>query len=418
MKFKKEQFISHRTILSNLSYMSLLQIFLLLAPLITYPYLVRILGKELYGAVLTAQMLVSYASVLIDFGSNDVCAKHVSLNRDNQQELSKIVNSVIVLRLIIWTICFFIYAAIVYAVPAYNDYFLLFILSYGMSCNEMLFPQFFFQGIERMKYITVVSISTKVIFIILIFFLVKNAGDYLLVPVLYSIGYLFGGVISLHVVYRKLGLSFFFPSKKDMIYYFKDSSAIFSTNLISTIKDKINYLLVGSYLGMSSVVVYDLGYKLLVILSKPSNILATVMLPNLAKSKNVVALKKTIIISFLITSFCVFVANIFMSDIVSFFIGNRDDIDILPIRLFTIVPMILSISVIICNDYFIAFGYNKFALYSIIITTCGYLIVLGLLLMENYLSSVYSFILLSIFAYMIELLYRLFILIKASKRNG
>lgn len=408
----KHGILQHKVVVSNLSYMSALQLFLLLAPLITYPYLVRVLGKELYGAILTAQMLVSYASVLIDFGSNEVCAKHISLNRDNLKLLSRIVNSVICLRFLIWLISFFIFLLVITIVPAYNKYFVLFLLSYGMTSNELLFPQFFFQGIEKMKYITIVSITTKLLFIILIFIVVQEPDDYLLVPVLYSVGYFAGGMISIYIIYKKMGLCFYIPSKNDMLFYLKDSSAIFSTNLISTIKDKINYLFVGSYLGMSSVVVYDLGYKLVALFSKPSNILAAVMLPRLAKSRKLTILKKTLAISLIITSIAVLIANIFMWHIVEFFIGTTE-VDVLPIRLFTIVPVILSISVIICIDYFIAFGHNKYALYSIIVTTSGYLVFLCFLLLSNSLNSIYSFILLSMTAYLIELLYRMFVFKKA-----
>ena len=70
---------SHKVLIENFSYLAFLQVFLLLYPLITYPYLVDVLGKEIYGIVLTAQMLASYASLFIDFGSNFVCAKHVSI---------------------------------------------------------------------------------------------------------------------------------------------------------------------------------------------------------------------------------------------------------------------------------------------------------------------------------------------------
>ena len=56
---------SHKVLIENFSYLAFLQVFLLLYPLITYPYLVDVLGKEIYGIVLTAQMLASYASLLI-----------------------------------------------------------------------------------------------------------------------------------------------------------------------------------------------------------------------------------------------------------------------------------------------------------------------------------------------------------------
>ena len=98
---------SHKVLIENFSYLAFLQVFLLLYPLITYPYLVDVLGKEIYGIVLTAQMLASYASLFIDFGSNFVCAKHVSINRDNKAKLSEILSNVLFVRLVIFIIFFF-----------------------------------------------------------------------------------------------------------------------------------------------------------------------------------------------------------------------------------------------------------------------------------------------------------------------
>ncbi len=57
---------ANKTIAENFIYITLLQVFLLVAPLITYPYLVKVLGREVYGMVITAQVLVSYFSIVID----------------------------------------------------------------------------------------------------------------------------------------------------------------------------------------------------------------------------------------------------------------------------------------------------------------------------------------------------------------
>ena len=136
---------SHKVLIENFSYLAFLQVFLLLYPLITYPYLVDVLGKEIYGIVLTAQMLASYASLFIDFGSNFVCAKHVSINRDNKAKLSEILSNVLFVRLVIFIIFFFIYSFVAYIVPSYRSKFLIFILTYALCTNDLLFPQFFFR---------------------------------------------------------------------------------------------------------------------------------------------------------------------------------------------------------------------------------------------------------------------------------
>ncbi|MBO5188991.1 MAG: oligosaccharide flippase family protein [Alistipes sp.] len=401
----KEFVRKHRVVLANLSYISILQLVLLAAPLITYPYLVRILGRELYGMVLTAQMLVSYASLIIDFGSNNVCAKHVSLHRDNNVKLSEIVSSVLCVRVLLWCCAFFVYIGIVWLVPAYRAYWVLFLISYGLTIQELLFPQYFFQGIEQMKYITIVHTIIRVTFIVLVFVAVKQETDYLYFPVLYTIGYLLGGIYALHLIFNKMRVRFYVPSFKTMLFYVKDASPLLATDLICTIKDKINYLFVGAFVGMGEVVIYDLGLRLNGLLNKPTNILSTVLLPRFAQTKNLRAAKNVITWSLIVNVLLYAGVNLVLPYLVEFFI--HEPIDVLPIRILLLGPVILSVSAMICYIVFIAMGYNTYVLKSIVATTIVYLVALGIAFMGGYKHELYTYVIVAVIAYAAELFYRL-----------
>ena len=188
----------NKVLVENFSYISALQIFLLLSPLITYPYLVRVLGRELYGWVITAQVIAGYCSLIVDFGFKSVSAKHVSIYRENKDKLSEILSSVLLVRFLLWFFCFIVYTIIVYQIDSYREHIWLFLFSFGITFNELLFPQFFFQGIEKMKYIAILNIGIRLFFLLLIFIVVKETEDYVIVPLLSSIGYFLGGVVSLY----------------------------------------------------------------------------------------------------------------------------------------------------------------------------------------------------------------------------
>lgn len=395
---------SNHTIVENFTYVSILQAFVLLAPLITYPYLVRVLGRDIYGVVITAQVLASYASIIIDFGSNSVCAKFVSINRNNKQALSEIVSSVLTVRATLCILCFIVYCIIVYLVPAYRAFALLFLLSYGMTFNDVLFPQYFFQGIEKMKYSTIINIGIKSLFIILVFFLVKTQEDLLVVPILYSCGYIIAGIISMFILFKGIGLSFYIPPFERMKYYIKESSAIFATDLICTIKDKFSYFLLGAGVGMGNVVVYDLGLKINSLLTKPVQIVSTVLFPRFAANRSMAKFKKVLFMNLTIASVLVIITNIFLHQIVLFFI--HEEIDLIPLRLFSIAPILLSVSSTISSNLFVAFGYNKLVLYSIIITTCAYIVAVVVFYLSGHFDSIYTFIVISLISYFAEFLYR------------
>lgn len=407
---KKERIKSlvsnNKTLLANFSYVTVLQVFLIVAPLITYPYLVRVLGKDLYGYVILAQVLASYASILINFGSDSVCAKHVSINRDNKEKLSEIVSSVLSVRAVLWAICLVIYVIIILLIPSYRQFFLLFLFSYGLTANELLFPQYFFQGIEQMKYSTIVNIIIKLVFILLIFVVVKSPSDYLYVPLLTTAGYFFGGGYALWIIFKQMGLRFFVPSYKVAKYYIKESVDILATDVVCTIKDKLNYLLLGAFSGSANVVVYDLGLKLYTFISKPASIVSVVFFPRSAKTKSIRQFNKMLSLIVVINVFLILLTNIFLPEIVRFFLN--EDIDLLPIRLFTFAPLFSTTSAFIISNLCIAYGYNRYVLYSILFTTLIYVVTLTVMYFTHFLNSLYAFVLLAVISYFAEFVYRVY----------
>lgn len=405
----------NKVLVENFAYMALLQVFIMAYPLITYPYLVEVLGREIYGVFLTAQVLVSYVSLFVDFGSNFVCTKHISLNRDNPLKLASILSNVLAVRFVIFVILFLVYSLIILIVPQYSKYKVIYLLTFGFVTNELFFPQFFFQGLEKMKLISIINVITKIILLPFIFILVKNANDVYMVPIIYSFGFFIGGLISLYYIRFILKLKFVRPSLKESIYYIKDCSSVFATDLICTVKDKFNYFFVGSMLGMSEVVIYDLGVKLYTLAAKPYIIICTVLFPRLAKSRNLNHVKNTVLFTFLITLIVIVLANLFLNEIVLFFLNEQ--IDLFPIRLFLFAPLILSVSYVISNNFFVAFGYNKYLFYSIVFTTIVYVMLLISCYFFNFLNNVTIFVMISIVSFSVELIYRLFLVRKICKNK-
>lgn len=401
-----EKLKNNKTILKNFSYLTILQVFLLLSPLITFPYLIKVLGKECYGLIVTAQVLVSYFSLIIEFGTNGVCAKYVSINRENKKVLSEIVCSILFFKFSLFVMSFLLYLLIVAIVPVYHTHWLMFVLMYSLTFNELLFPQYYFQGMERMGVITILNISFKLIFILLIFIVIKDINDYIYMPILYGVGHLVVGLISLYIVFQKDKLSFQIPNFRIIFKYVKEASIIFSTDIITTIKDRLNYLLIGKYINMGDVVVYDLAIKLNGFIIRPVNILASVLFPDFARNRNISKLRKSIIISFVCVIGLVLIVNIFLDPIIMFFLHER--IDNVPIRLFSIAPISLSVSYMLSYNFLLAFGYNKVLLQSIIVTTIIYILSLIVTFIFHRENSLYSFVVVALISYLSELLFRLY----------
>lgn len=398
---------SNKTLLENFSYISLLQVFILLAPFLTYPYLTRVLGTELYGLVLTAQMLASYATIIVRFGFDSVSSRHISINRDDKSKLSEIMSSILTMRGGLWVVSFIFYIAVVLLIPVYRENLLLFLFSYGLTLNVLLFPQFFFQGIEKMKFITIINVIIQAIFIVLTFIVIKEPSDYIFVPLLHAVGYLIGGIISLYIIFHRYGIEFRMPKKSEAEYYFKDALPLFTTDAVCTIKDKLNYLLLGLSVGMSEVVIYDVGSKLTSLAIQPLTIINTVLFPKMAKDRNDNHFKKIGMMVTVAIIAMVIVINLFLEPIVYILIGKP--VPLLPVRILLLSPIFLGMSSYISSSLIVARGYNKYMFYSILVTTATYVILLLVLFVLGQLNTVMSFIALTVVSYFVELLYRVFI---------
>lgn len=292
MKNIKRYFYTYKILLSNFSYLSLLEIFGLLFPLLSYPYLIRVLGKELYGAVVYAQSIMAYITIIINFGFNVSATKDISENRNNTTKLKEIFSSVIILKIIIAIIVLLIYCFCVYYFhPKYQ---ILYLASIGLCLQEIFFPTWFFQGVERMKYITYISFFSRLFFLICIFLFIRNNSDYFLVPVINSLGGLFAAVISLIIIKLNFDVSISKVTLKTMKQYFTDSIPFFLSRLSAIVSEKTNTILLGAFVNFSCVASYDLALKVINIAKTPFMLIAQVLYPSVTKSKNMVFVKKVI----------------------------------------------------------------------------------------------------------------------------
>ncbi len=129
----------NKVIFENFSYLTLFQVLSLIFPLITYPYLTRTLGAELYGLVITAQVLSSYCSIIVQFGFPLVSARHISIHKDDPNELSRVMSAILCAQFALWIASFVVYLGVINVVEVYREHFWLFFYSFFLTVT--IFPK-------------------------------------------------------------------------------------------------------------------------------------------------------------------------------------------------------------------------------------------------------------------------------------
>jgi PST family polysaccharide transporter len=143
-------------------------------PLITVPYLVRVLGPAKFGLVAFAQALIQYFITFTDYGFQLTATRAISVARDDAGKVSRIFSAVTLTKAVFMLASFAAVSAIVFSVPKFRQDALLYIFAFGMVIGDVLFPVWLFQGLERMKFIAALNLLSRALFVMAIFIFVRK----------------------------------------------------------------------------------------------------------------------------------------------------------------------------------------------------------------------------------------------------
>ncbi len=250
-----------KTIASNFVSLTVLQGANYLLPLLILPFLVRTLGSEKFGLVMFAQSLATLLKIVVDFGFTMSGTREISLARNDKKKLSEIFCAIILIKTGLIIVGFIILFFIVELFTRFTVDSEVYYLSFGIVIGQAIFPVWFFQGIEKMKFVTVVNIFAKVIFTVLIFLAIREESDYILVPIFNSLGFIIAGLLGLF-----LSLKYIFivvPRISLVKRLLKESSSLFFAKFASTLYTSSNVFILGLFTGNTIVGVYSSMEKLI-----------------------------------------------------------------------------------------------------------------------------------------------------------
>jgi len=247
---------------NNFIYLFFLQGANYFLPLLTFPYLVKVLGVESFGVLALATALVAYFGVVTDYGFNLTATKEISLYREDKNRVEEIFSAVMSIKLVLLLLSFSVLYVLTLLFDSLYEYQEVYLLTFGNIVGQVLFPIWFFQGMEQMKYITYLNLISKSIFTLAIFIFVGQAEDLYLVPLFVAIGSSVAAILALGIIYYNFNISFKFQSKERLTYYLKEGWHIFLSRLYVSIYTKTNTILLGMFTNNLTVGYYAIAEKI------------------------------------------------------------------------------------------------------------------------------------------------------------
>lgn len=279
-----KEFLKEKTsnkVFQNYIYLLLIQGANFILPLVTFPYLVRVLESEKYGLVMIAQSVAIFFTIIVDFGFSISATREVSKLSLNKKKLSEYYWSVLLIKIFLLIISFLILLLLVNSVDKFIQDPLVYLFSFGLVLGQGIFPTWFFQGIEKMQIISFINISAKVFFTLAIFVFILKPDDYIYVPILNGTGFIISGFVGF--VYSIKFVNFYVPKFKDLLPIIKESSSLLVSNLAVSLYTSSNVLVLGFFGGDIIAGVYASIEKLITASKSLYIPLYQALFPNLSK---------------------------------------------------------------------------------------------------------------------------------------
>lgn len=225
----KEKIDNHKSLIESVFSLSVLNGLSVLLPLATLPYILRVVGMANYGVYSYVYVLIQYLLLISRYGFNYSATKQIAQNRENLNQINRIYNAVVISRMLLLLFGIFLFAILSFLLLRTCEHKLIFLFGIGMVLGDVLNPIWLYQGMEKMRYMTIVNVCSKLIFTLLVFILIRKESDFRYIMLYNSCGWLLAGVLSTIIAVRQFRIHFKFPTKEDIKFQFKEGRALFGT---------------------------------------------------------------------------------------------------------------------------------------------------------------------------------------------
>ena len=408
----KEKVLAKNTLM-----LYIMQISSYVFPLLSFPYLTRILGAEKYGIVVFANSIMSYFTLFIEFGFLLSGTNSCSQNSDDKKKLGHITFGIIKAKSFLIVVALIPLLICCLFVEKIKSDALFFILSFIGVFLTIFLPDFLYRGIEKMSIITYRVVFAKAVYTAIIFICIHKESDYMIVPIA-TIGSNFVAVfLTWFDIYKKKYVTFTKVTFLETLMYLKESSLFFLSRIASTFYTSLNTVLLGFNFPSSNVGQYGVASTLTNTCRSLLSPISDSIYPYMVKQKNFRLVKKIILVlEPIIIAGCILLWFI-AEPVIRIACGEGYEAAVPMLR--AMIPIIaITLPAYLCGYPVLgALGQIKWANLSVVISASFHVIGIIILFSLGKVGFI-SIIVLTCITQVIELLIRLFVILRTIKNEN
>ena len=308
--------------IKNTSSLYILNIVKLLFPLLTLPYLTRVLSLDAYGMVTYVKALIAYVQLVIDFGFMLSATKNIVNACANPSKIGRIVGDTLAEKIFLSIISTLIYSILMWQIPIMRENILFSVLYLLATVTNIFIFDFLFRGIEKMHAVAIPYVVSKTIITVLTFIVVKDDSSILWIPILEGVGNLVAAVVSYGFLHH-YGIKLSFSDLPVWVKDLKESSIYFLSNFATTIFGVFTTVISGFYLQSQEIAFWGIAMQLLSAAKSLYNPIANSLYPHMIRTKDIQSVKKINRIMLVLIIFGVLIVLFFSNQILSIIGGEK-----------------------------------------------------------------------------------------------
>lgn len=285
-----------RVVVNNTLLLYVMQVSKYVFPLITFPYLTRVLQPTNYGIITFANAVMAYFQMFIDFGFLQSATRDCSYFRHDKDRLALIVGSVIQAKILLWLVGLVIIFTLVVFSNVFLGRELYILLSYIPVFLGIFIADYLFRGLETMKIITYRTIIGRTIYTALLFLFVRKAELYIFIPLITSFGEVIIIIWTMYYIYNDIGLKLKIVSWNETVSALKGSAIFFLSRIATTAYSSTNIVVLGLLYDNAMLAQFGVANSLISNIRSMFSPIADSLYPYMIQKKNYTLVGRTLVI--------------------------------------------------------------------------------------------------------------------------
>ncbi|HRU39204.1 MAG TPA: flippase, partial [Candidatus Goldiibacteriota bacterium] len=267
------------SIKKNYFYNTLLNVSNILMPLITYPYVLRVIGPEGLGKANFALSIAGYFLIIAQFGVPMLGVKEIAKARDNAEKLKKVFSELFVINLVTSLLSILFYLCVIVFFEKFRQDPVLFFVAGATLAVNIASIDWLYKGLEEYGFVAVRSFALRLVYIALTFIVIRTGADYVWYAGLAVFIMLAGNIVNMAVLPRKTGITL---AGLEFKKYIKPMTLVFAAAAATSVYNKLDVVILGLLSNDAAVGYYTANRRVILLVLAVTTSLTAVMVPRAA----------------------------------------------------------------------------------------------------------------------------------------